>query len=93
MPKLSRLNPRKPEDTKFLKSIANNLRRARERKGYSQEQLAQMAGFSRSYYNEIELGKRNISILNLYKLMSALELTANELFDINDKDMHSSNLK
>jgi hypothetical protein len=25
--------------------------------------------------------------------MSALELTANELFDINDKDMHSSNLK
>jgi transcriptional regulator with XRE-family HTH domain len=38
-----------------------------------------MAGFSRSYYTEIETGKRNISILNLIKIMEALKVDPDEI--------------
>jgi transcriptional regulator with XRE-family HTH domain len=47
--------------------------------GYSQEEFADIAGFSRSYYTEIETGKRNISILNVIKIMEALKVDPNEI--------------
>ena len=48
--------------------IGDNIRKARKQRGYSQEEFADIAGFSRSYYTEIETGKRNISVLNLIKI-------------------------
>ena len=47
--------------------------------GYSQEEFADIAGFSRSYYTEIETGKRNISVLNLIKIIEALNVNPNEI--------------
>ena len=73
---------RSSKDRHFLGLVANNIRKAREMKGYSQEEFAHIAGFSRSYYTEIETGKRNISLLNLKKIMDALEMQANDVFDL-----------
>ena len=56
----------------FLQSFGNNVRKIRESKGLTQEALAFMAGLSRSYYTELELGKRNPSLLNIKKLADAL---------------------
>ena len=59
--------------------IGDNIRKARKQRGYSQEEFADIAGFSRSYYTEIETGKRNISVLNLIKIMEALNVDPNEI--------------
>lgn len=81
MPLMSQVSRRDSKERQFLRQIAGNIRKAREKKGYSQEELAEVAGFSRSYYNEIETGKRNISLINLKKIMDALELSADQLFE------------
>jgi transcriptional regulator with XRE-family HTH domain len=51
----------------------------RERVGVSQEKLAEMAGLHRTYVSSIERGKRNISLLNIERLASALEVPMAEL--------------
>lgn len=45
----------------------------------TQEELAGMAGFNRSYYSDIENGKRNISFVGISKLANALNL---EMMDL-----------
>lgn len=42
--------------------------------GISQEALANEADLARSYVGEVETGKRNISLLNIYKLATALNV-------------------
>lgn len=72
---------RSTKERKYLLKIGDNIRTARKQRGYSQEAFADIAGFSRSYYTEIETGKRNISILNLIKIMEALNVDLNEIID------------
>jgi len=70
---------RDDKDKQYLLQIGNNIRVARKRMGYSQEEFADIAKFSRSYYTEIETGKRNISILNLIKIIEALKVDPNTI--------------
>lgn len=67
------------KDKEYLARIGDNIRKARKQKGYSQEAFADIAGFSRSYVTEIETGKRNISVLNLIKIINVLKIDANEI--------------
>ncbi len=69
------------EEEKVLKGFGSRLRTLRLLQGYTQEELAAKAGFSRSYYTEIETGKRNISLLNLHRLAQHLQISLKELFD------------
>lgn len=69
-------------DNEILKRFGNRLRQLRAATDLTQEELAAKAGFSRSYYNEIETGKRNISLLNLHKLANCLNVSLSELLDI-----------
>lgn len=61
-----------PDDSIILKQIGSKLKFHRLYKNLTQEELTEIAGFTRSYYTEIENGKRNPSILSLYKLSRAL---------------------
>ena len=70
---------RSAKDKQRLLKIGDNIRTVRKQRGYSQEEFADIAGFSRSYYTEIETGKRNISVLNLTKIMKALNVNPNEI--------------
>ena len=65
----------------ILKQLGERLRQQRLRNGLTQEELAEKAGFSRSYYTEVETGKRNISILNTVRLAVALNVPLKELMD------------
>lgn len=70
---------RNAKDKQYLLKIGDNIRTARKQRGYSQEEFADIAGFSRSYYTEIETGKRNISVLNLIKIIETLNVNPNEI--------------
>jgi len=70
---------RSAKDKQYLLKIGDNIRTIRKQRGYSQEEFADVAGFSRSYYTEIETGKRNISVLNLIKIIEALNVNPNEI--------------
>jgi transcriptional regulator with XRE-family HTH domain len=70
---------RNAKDKEYLFRIGDNIRKVRKERGYSQEAFADIAGFSRSYYTEIETGKRNISVLNLIKIIEALNVDPNEI--------------
>ncbi len=76
---------RSEDEDKFLLLFAKNLKDCRLAKGISQEELALTAGFSRSYYTEIETGKRNPSLLNLVKILKVLEVDANTLLNFGEK--------
>ena len=72
-----------PERRQYLLAMGNNIRVIRKRRGYSQEEFADITGFSRSYYTEVETGKRNISVLNLIKIIEALKVDPNEILAVN----------
>lgn len=46
----------------------------------SQEKLALKAELDRTYLASVESGKRNISIVNLEKIINALEISFEEFF-------------
>lgn len=73
---------RSEDEEEILSRFAANLRAIRHERGYSQEEVAHLANFSRSYYTEIETGKRNISVLNLVKILGVLEVEASALIDL-----------
>lgn len=52
--------------------IGNSIREHRERKGYSQEQLAELMNISRSTISKIENGKFNCSLDYLSKFAVSL---------------------
>jgi len=57
------------------------LRSLRTSKDLSQEKLAELAELDRTYISSVELGKRNISIVNICRLASALQIKIQVLFD------------
>lgn len=69
------------EENLALKNLGKKIRKARELRGYTQEEFSQLCGFSRSYYTEIETGKRNISFLNLLRIRRVLKININNLIE------------
>lgn len=55
--------------------VGNRIRELRTAAGLSQEKLALAAGIDRTYIASVENGKRNISIVNLEKIIKALDCT------------------
>lgn len=63
-----------------LKLVGTRIRDIRRANGLSQEALAEKAGFNPSYIGFIERAERNISLKNLDKIASALNVGVNQLF-------------
>lgn len=60
--------------------FGKRVRELRQEQGLSQEALAFKAGIDRTYMTSIENGKRNVSIQNIEKVITALEITIKEFF-------------
>lgn len=54
------------------KLVGRNVRRLREKAGLTQEQFAELSGFSQQYLSGLERGLRNPTIVTIYELASAL---------------------
>ena len=53
-------------------AFARRLRRIRQERGLSQEQLASIAGLDRTYVSSCEAGRRNATIRTIDRLSGAL---------------------
>jgi len=60
--------------------VGFNIRRIREDKNISQEELAGIAELHRAYVGQIERGEKNIGIRNLEKIAKALRVNIKDLF-------------
>lgn len=69
------------EDKELKKRIGDNLRISRAKIRISQENLAEIAGISPKYLTQIENEKVNPSILVMFKLAKALNVTVNDLIN------------
>ena len=67
------------DDKELNRNIATNLRKLRAIKRISQDRLADMSEISQQYICKIETEKVNPSILILYKIAEALEVSLNDL--------------
>jgi transcriptional regulator with XRE-family HTH domain len=61
------------------KLVGRNVKRVRQEKGLTQEQLAELSGFSQQYISGLEQGQRNPTIVSLYELATALGVSHMEL--------------
>jgi transcriptional regulator with XRE-family HTH domain len=71
--------PPRPQDTP-LQRFGATLRQYRKQRRLSQPALAARAGIRYSYISEIELGKRNISVLTLLRMTHVLHIPSAWLF-------------
>lgn len=65
---------------KVRRVLGARIVRLRERKGWSQEELADEAGIHQTYLSGVENGHRNLTVDSLVKIAVALERTVGELF-------------
>lgn len=65
----------------ITEKIGNRIRELRKETGLSQEKFAAKIGMDRTYFASVELGKRNISIVNLEKIADGLNVSLGKLFD------------
>ncbi len=59
--------------------VGRNVRKARQARGMTQEELSTCSGFSQQYLSDLECGRRNPTIVSLYELAQALGVSHLEL--------------
>ena len=64
---------------KLRRTVARNLRRLRQKRGLSQEELADRAGLNRNYVGMIEREENAPTVDALEQLAKALDINAAEL--------------
>ena len=64
----------------ITEKIGNRILELRKETGLSQENFAAKIGMDRTYFASVELGKRNISIVNLEKIAVGLDVSLYDMF-------------
>ena len=59
--------------------VGQNLRRIRQKRGLTQEQFAEVSGFSQQYLSGLEGGHRNPTVVTVYELAVALGVSHMDL--------------
>lgn len=70
----------------LLLNFGQTIRRLRTDKGISQEKFADLCDLHRTYVSDVELGKRNVSLENIWKMALALDSKLSVLFQEVEKD-------
>ncbi|HUD44384.1 MAG TPA: helix-turn-helix transcriptional regulator [Patescibacteria group bacterium] len=65
---------------RFTEIVGNNVKKIRNEKGLSQEEVCARGGFYRSYLNLVEKAKRMPSSYSLYKIAKALNVPVDDLY-------------
>lgn len=68
----------------FTKAVGERVRYFRNKKGMTQEKLAECASVHLTFISQVELGKKNISLESLYNICQALDVSLQEFFQISE---------
>jgi transcriptional regulator with XRE-family HTH domain len=70
----------------LLLRLGDRVRRLRKQRGWTQTIMAEKVGIDRTFLAEVETGRRNIAIFNLYLIAKSLNLSLAQLLSgIRDK--------
>lgn len=75
---------------RILVALGDAIRLQRVTLGFSQESFAEKVGLHRTYIGSVERGERNVSLINLARIATALGITASELLVLAEKEMDVS---
>ena len=64
----------------IVKVFADNVKKYRKEKGYSQEYFAELCGMHRTYISALECYRRSISLENIQRIADALDIETYKLF-------------
>jgi transcriptional regulator with XRE-family HTH domain len=63
---------------RLLRRLGHRIRKLREGHGWTQVEMAEKIGLDRSFLADVERGKRNISIRNLYIIAKGFKKSLSE---------------
>lgn len=64
----------------ITEELSEKLKDAREKLGFTQEEVAKQIGTSSNYYAKIERGEINVTIKKLSKLIRVLKINSADIF-------------
>ncbi|MGE4522538.1 MAG: helix-turn-helix domain-containing protein [Acetobacter sp.] len=67
---------------KLREAVAFNVKRLRLALGLSQEELADICGYHRTYIGSVERSERNITLSTLESLSNALNVSPSDLLEV-----------
>lgn len=70
-------------EEKYLNQIRLRIKALRDKKGWTQEYLAEKINRSREFVNKFETGKQKISFSTLVRIAIAFDMSLKELVDVN----------
>jgi transcriptional regulator with XRE-family HTH domain len=62
--------------------VGSNFKRLRLERGYTQEKIAELSGFSQQYISGLEAGRRNPTIVTVYELAATLGVSHIDLLRV-----------
>lgn len=68
------------DEKNICTKFGNNIKKYRLKKGFSQEELAELSNLHRTYISAVERGKRSISLKNIEILAKTLSVSIQSLF-------------
>ena len=81
MPRAPRPNEERPPG---LPAFGRAVRQVRKTRGFSQEAFADLCGIDRSYMGCVERGESNLALVNIEKIVRALNMPLSEFFKFVD---------
>jgi transcriptional regulator with XRE-family HTH domain len=72
-------------DQPLIDAFGKRIRTLRTARGLSQEQLAELTGFHRTYIGMIERGERNLSLSNIGVFAKVFAMSVSDLMDFEPK--------
>ena len=76
--------------SQIMNNIGINIRKTREKRGFSQEYVAEKLGINQSTYGKLERDVSNITLDRLYKIADVLEEDITTLLDIGKKNIFTN---
>ena len=70
--------------SEILKKFGKNVKLARIKKDYSQDELAEVLGVSQNYITRIETGRQNMSLKKIAELADGIGVDIGDLLNFKD---------
>lgn len=76
-------------EAELLEAFGQRLRQLRRAQRLTQTALSRKSGLNQGYISDLERGKRNVSLRNLYRLAQALKTELRDLLQFNSEETFS----